>query len=129
MSDALPTIPVNPKDIASVSLDGPGWFPYPIPPEEIKEGEPACEVKILRTVGVSTPILRAAFFSAEPSTFTWEFSQDETFVILEGTISVEFESGEKFDLEPNDALSVSAGSNATFVVHEPSRKFTVVTSA
>lgn len=128
MSATVPTIPADPQQIVSAGLEGPGWMPYPISPEDTVDGEPECEFKLLRTVGVSTPTLRTAFFSAQPSKFDWAFPEDETFVILDGTVSVKSEGGEPFDLGPNDAISVSAGSKATFTIHEPSTTFTVVTS-
>jgi uncharacterized cupin superfamily protein len=48
--------------------------------------------------------------------------------VLEGHIAITFDTSERFDLHPNDAISIPAGHTATCEVYEPGRKFTVVTS-
>jgi uncharacterized cupin superfamily protein len=121
------TIPADPETIAARSLDDDGWSPYDLG-DDVLSGEPNTRANILRTVGVKTTTLAASFFSAEPSTFRWDFPNDESFVLLEGHIAITFDTGERFDLHPNDAISIPAGRTATCEVHEPSRKFTVVTS-
>ena len=122
------TIPADPDTIAATSLEDDGWVPYPLG-DDVISGEPNTHANILRTVGVKTPTLAASFFSAEPSTFKWDFPNDESFVLLEGRVAITFDTGERFDLHPNDAISIPAGRAATCEVYEPSRKFTVVTSA
>jgi uncharacterized cupin superfamily protein len=121
------TIPPDPDTIAAKSLDDVGWIPYDLG-DDVISGEPNTKANILRTVGVKTPTLAASFFSAEPSSFRWDFSNDESFVLLEGRIAITLENGERFDLRPNDAISIPAGRTATCQVYEPSRKFTVATS-
>jgi uncharacterized cupin superfamily protein len=128
MTTVPATIPADPDTIAAKSLDDDGWVPYPLG-DDVISGEPNTHANILRTVGVKTPTLAASFFSADPSIFKWDFPNDESFVLLEGHITITFDTGERFDQHPNDAISSPAGRAATCEVYEPSRKFTVVTSA
>ena len=127
MTTAPIVIPADPNTVAVKSLDDDGWIPYDLG-DDVLSGEPDTKANILRTVGVKTPTLAASFFSADPSTFKWDFPSDESFVLLEGHIAITFDTGERFDLRPNDAISIPAGRTGTCEVYEPSRKFTVVTS-
>jgi uncharacterized cupin superfamily protein len=127
MTTAPIVIPADPNTVAVKSLDDDGWIPYDLG-DDVLSGEPDTKANILRTVGVKTPTLAASFFSADPSTFKWDFPNDESFVLLEGHIAITFDTGERFDLRPNDAISIPAGRTGTCEVYEPSRKFTVVTS-
>ena len=127
MTTAPIVIPADPNTVAVKSLDDDGWIPYDLG-DDVLSGEPDTKANILRTVGVKTPTLAASSFSADPSTFKWDFPNDESFVLLEGHIAITFDTGERFDLRPNDAISIPAGRTGTCEVYEPSRKFTVVTS-
>jgi hypothetical protein len=65
MSTAAMTFPANPDTIVTRSLDDDGWIPYDLG-DDVLSGEPNTRANILRTVGITTPILAASFFSAEP---------------------------------------------------------------
>lgn len=124
---ALPVVPVNPDTVTTAALDRGEWAPYPLGEDTI-EGEPNCRTKVLRTTGVRTPTKVVAFFTAEPSTFTWRFVNDEAFVLLEGHLAITLETGERHEMRAGDAISLPAGHEGVCEVFEPSRKFTVVTS-
>ena len=114
--------------VATASLDEPtGWIPYPLG-DDVIDGEPNCQAKVLRTAGVRTASKVVAFFTAEPSRFQWHFVNDEAFVVLEGHLAISFDTGERFEMRAGDAISLPAGHEGTCEVYEPVRKFTVVTS-
>ena len=50
----------------------------------------------------------------------------ETFLLLEGSVSIDVEGGETVDLEEGDMVSFSAGTKAVWHVHRASKKFFVV---
>ncbi len=61
---ARPQLP-NPIDsVALASLNTPdGWLSYPLG-DDVIEGNPDTQMKLLRTVGVKTPYKAVAFFTA-----------------------------------------------------------------
>ncbi|MFG2193347.1 cupin domain-containing protein [Streptomyces sp. NPDC048639] len=125
---ALPALPPDPDSVTTAALDRGGWSPYPLG-EDVVEGEPDCRIKVLRTVGVRTPTKVVAFFTAEPSAFRWHFVNDEAFVLLEGRLTLTLDTGELYEMRAGDARSLPGGREGLCEVHEPSRKFTVVSSA
>ncbi|MEU6083906.1 cupin domain-containing protein [Streptomyces sp. NPDC047108] len=118
----------DPDTVTTAALDGGGWNPYPLG-DDVVSGDPDCRIKVLRTVGVRTPVKVVAFFTAEPSTFARHFVNDEAFVLLEGHIALTLDTGERYEMRAGDAMSLPGGREGVCEVFEPSRKFTVVTSA
>ena len=129
MSGSTIKLPTNPDTTVMASLDAAeGWLPYPLG-DDVIEGEPNCTMKLLRTVGTRTPYKAVAFFTAQPSKFHWRFENDESFVLLEGHLAITLETGERFEMRAGDAISFPGGHVGICEIFEPSRKFTVVTSA
>ncbi|TNE60632.1 MAG: DUF861 domain-containing protein [Alphaproteobacteria bacterium] len=121
-------IPTVPDTVTRAALDAPdGWMDYPLGSDVIA-GEPNCRMKLLRTVGTVTPYKAVAFFTADPSVFTWRFDNDEAFVILEGHIAITLDTGERVEMKAGDAVSFPGGHTGTCEVFVPTRKFTVVTN-
>ena len=127
MTTTQVTIPADPDTVAVASLDGEGWVPYDLGNDTLS-GEPNTRMRLLRTAGVKTAYKAVAFFSSEPSTFKWEFANDEAFVLIEGHLAITLDTGERFEMSAGDAISIPAGHTGVCEVYEPSRKFTVVTS-
>jgi uncharacterized protein len=122
------TIPADPDTVTVAALDGDGWIPYDLG-DDLISGEPDTRMRLLRTTGVKTPIKQVAFFSSNPGTFHWDFANDEAFVLIEGHLALTMDTGQRYELPAGDAISLPAGHTGTCEVYEPSRKFTVVTSA
>lgn len=123
-----PILPAQVDSVVVASLNDPqGWMPYPMG-DDVIEGTPNTQMKLLRTVGVRTPSKAVAFFTSEPSTFHWRFEEDETFVLLEGRLAITLDTGERVEMVAGDAVSIPAGHTGTCEVFEFSRKFTVVSS-
>ncbi len=126
MSDTT-IVPNNKNDTVLSDINEPsGWAEYPMT-NDVISGEPDCKFKLIRSAGVTTKEIKVCFFSAEPSVFEWYFNHDESFVLLEGKLSMKMNDGSAFEVLPSQALSVAGGSKAVCTVLEPSRKFTVVT--
>ncbi|HBN9788243.1 TPA: DUF861 domain-containing protein [Pseudomonas aeruginosa] len=118
--------PIDSVALASLnSLDG--WLSYPLG-DDVIEGNPNTQMKLLRTVGVKTPYKAVAFFTSQPSKFDWRFDNDEAFVLIEGHIAITMDTGERFEMRAGDGVSIPAGHTGVCEVFEFSRKFTVVTS-
>lgn len=125
---ARPQLP-NPIDsVALASLNtADGWLTYPLG-DDVIEGNPDTQMKLLRTVGVKTPYKAVAFFTSQPGKFHWRFDNDEAFVLIEGHIAITMDTGERFEMRAGDGVSLPAGHTGVCEVLEFSRKFTVVTS-
>lgn len=124
MSDQIPQNPSSP--VWGDVNEPEGWLEYPLL-DDVISGAPDCRVKLLRTIGVTTKELKACFFSADVSVFNWVFEQDESFVLLDGHLSLTMSDGVKYEVTPGQALSIAGGTHAVCSVLKPSRKFTVVT--
>jgi len=84
------------------------------------------EVHWLRDTAGGDGLLLTGLWRAEPGTFPYTFAADETFVLLEGSVSIDLENGETVELNEGDLVSFVAGTKATWHVRQPSKKFFVV---
>ena len=84
------------------------------------------EVHWLRDTSGGAGVLFTGLWRSEPGTFEYTFATDETFLLLEGSVSIDVEGGETVDLDEGDMVSFSAGTKAVWHVHRPSKKFFVV---
>ena len=125
---ARPQLP-NPIDsVAQASLNtADGWLAYPLG-DDVIQGNPDTQMKLLRTVGVKTPYKAVAFFTSQPGKFHWRFDNDEAFVLIEGHIVITMDTGERLEMRAGDGVSLPAGHTGVCEVLQFSRKFTVVTS-
>ena len=96
--------------------------------DDVIEGNPNCKIKLLRTVGKTTPYKAVAFFTAKPSKFNWRFNNDECFVLIEGHLAITLDNGDYVEMRAGDAVSFPGGHTGVCEIFEASRKFTVVTS-
>lgn len=98
--------------------------PFPIP--DVMEGEPDGRVHWLRQEGSDGRLLMAGIFTAQPAKYPYEFPGDETSHILDGRVTVELEDGTAVELAPGVVVSFERGTKSTWTIHEPFRKFFVV---
>jgi uncharacterized protein len=56
-----------------------------------------------------------------PTSFVWHFSHDETVLLLEGLVEVEYQ-GRRFRIEPGDTASFHAGTQAVWHVPQHAKK-------
>ncbi len=107
------------------SVDAPSDF-EDFPVEGVVAGELKGRVHWLRQEGVGEGMLLTGIFTSEPSTFPYEFAGDETFHFIEDRVTIQMENGEGVDLKPGDIASYPKGAKSTWKIHEPFRKFFVI---
>jgi uncharacterized cupin superfamily protein len=90
--------------------------PWPLPADWIEEGEPdAAGVVISRSA--DSRIVRGVW-RCTPGRFHWEFSYDETLVVVQGRAVVELDTGAVVHLEPGVLAFFGRGHSATWAVRE-----------
>jgi uncharacterized protein len=90
------------------------------------EGRQVGKVHWLRTDSGGVGVLNAGVWKAEPGSFDYVFETDETFLLLDGSVTVDTHDGSSVELHKGDIVSFVAGTKATWHVLEPSKKFFVV---
>jgi uncharacterized cupin superfamily protein len=64
-----------------------------------------------------------------PASYEYLFRGDESFVVLEGSVSIELaETGERVDLKAGDIASFNNGTRSVWAFTEPFKKFTVISA-
>ena len=58
----------------------------------------------------------------EISEFPWEYTENETFLVVEGEVSVENEEGEKFNLGKGDYVTFPKGMKCKWQIKKDVRK-------
>lgn len=90
------------------------------------DGKKLGEVHWLRQGGSGEAMLLAGLWKCEPLTFEWNFPGDETFQVLEGELTISFESGEEVKLKAGDLASFPKGAKSTWTISSPFKKFFVI---
>lgn len=93
------------------------------------EGDVAGVVSWLRTHDSDGRVLKAGMWKCETSSFPYLFGLDETFVMIEGVLRVEFEDGRCWELGPYETASFKKGTRSTWTVVEPALHFFIQTGA
>jgi uncharacterized cupin superfamily protein len=61
-------------------------------------------------------------WECEPSSFPWQYGDQETAYVFEGKVTVETDDGEKVEIEGGDLVTFPKGMKCTWTVHEKIRK-------
>lgn len=115
------------KHIAKTRIDATAWEPSPLPPETIIAGDPAPEVHWLRESRDPDAPYLAGLWRAQPSTFDYFFTMNETAHILEGNVVVTQKEGPTLDLWPGDVVTFPRGAMTRWEVRGPLKKVFVNT--
>jgi uncharacterized cupin superfamily protein len=110
---------------AHVGNDAPhnGWEPFPL---DAVEGEPNGQVNWLRQDTAGDGMLLTGMFTCNPAKVDYTFVGDESLHLMEGRITVEMEGGETVELKPGDVASFPKGARSVWHIHEPMKKFFVI---
>jgi uncharacterized cupin superfamily protein len=90
------------------------------------EGEQAGEVHWLRDQPGAGNLLYAGLWRTGPLTLNYVFGGDETFQVLEGSVSIELEDGKTVDLSEGDIASFTVGTRSIWRVDKSFKKFFVI---
>ena len=92
----------------------------------IAAGQPFGEVHWLRTASGGAGQLFTGLWKHGCATFDYVFPGDETFQVLEGTVSISIAGGQTVDLGPGDIVSFAKGQASTWTIKTPLKKFFVI---
>lgn len=93
---------------------------WPLPADWVEEGIPAASGAVL-SKSADSRIVRGVW-ACTPGRFRWNFSYDETVIVIKGRATVELEGGRTVSLDPGDMAFFERGQWSTWTIHEPFRK-------
>ncbi len=88
----------------------------------------AGEVHWLTTENSSGAPTYSGLWRCEPMTFDYEFPGDEIFHIIEGSLMIEVEGGEKITVKAGDIISFNKGVKSTWTIQSSFKKFFVISN-
>ena len=94
--------------------------------ENVLYGTPNAKVQWLRTSTEGEGQLYTGLFMCEPCGVEDEYLGDESLYMIEGRMTVEVIGGESVSLKPGDVASFPKGTKTVTHVHEPIKKFFVI---
>lgn len=71
-------------------------------------------------------VLEAGCWRSDPATYAYAFETDETFVVLDGAATIALDTGETVQVKAGDMAYFAAGTQSTWTITQPFRKFVVV---
>jgi uncharacterized cupin superfamily protein len=104
------------------------WEPYPISAAQIIAGDPAAQVHWLHASSANEPAYYAGLWTAERSTFRWDFELNETLHVLAGRIRVSVDGGPPGEYVTGDIVFFPIGSRTVWEIVEPLKKMFVDTA-
>jgi uncharacterized cupin superfamily protein len=111
------------QHISKTTIDATEWDPCPLaPPHTIIAGEPATRVHFLRVDRRAESPYFAGLWSAEPSTFEYVFTLNETAHILEGEVVITQKDGPTLVLGPGDVVTFPRGAVTRWEVKRALKK-------
>lgn len=102
------------------SADAEAYEPF------LVDGTAVGEVHWIRKEGSEGRTLFVGLWRHTPSTFPYNFGEDETIYALEGALEVAIDGGETVTLRAGDIYSFAKGTTSTWTVVEPFKKLFVI---
>jgi hypothetical protein len=93
---------------------------WPLPVDWLEQGNPTASGAVLSKSDDSRVV--RGVWECTPGRFRWNFTYDETVIVVKGRATVELESGETISLNPGDMAFFERGQWSTWTIHEPLRK-------
>ena len=112
-------------NMTATRLETATWQPFPIPAEQILEGDPAATVCWIHASAAGEPTYWSGLWTAQPSRFRWNFDVHETAHILEGHIRVTEDSGEVREFKAGDIAYFPKGAKTVWEILAPLKKLFV----
>lgn len=114
MSTQASATQVERANVRAAKLD-----PWPIPAEQVIEGDPQASGAILWKSEDGT--LANGIWECTPGTFNW-LHPDETLCLVEGNVTVTPKGGEPFEITPGDVVFFPEGTKTQWRVNQTIRK-------
>jgi len=112
---------------AHSSVTGARWEPMPLQPDHMLAGNPHPRVHWLRKNKPGQTVYMAGLWEVQPATFRWIFTGNESFYILHGRATITTDEGVVSEVQGGDMVSYLANTDSVWIVHEPLRKFFMIT--
>src|SRR5215469_9398578 len=88
---------------------------WPLPAEWLEQGNPDASGAVLSKTDDSR-IVRGVW-ECTPGRFRWNFTYDETLVVVQGSATVQLESGEDVSFGAGDMVFFARGQSSIWTVH------------
>jgi uncharacterized cupin superfamily protein len=111
---------MNPEGSITVGTSSPNLKLNPIQAAWILEGQPVARIELLSSSADGTA--STYFWDCTAGRFNWFYGFDETFHILEGTVTLKYPSGATRRVGPGDTVFFPMGSSAEWTVDSYVRK-------
>lgn len=93
----------------------------------IHQGVAVGEISPVAVAGARQPTLDAGVWRSQPATYDYLFEQDETFVVLEGSATIELpDTGETVEVSAGDVAYFVGGTRSVWTITRSFAKFVVV---
>jgi uncharacterized cupin superfamily protein len=103
------------------TTDATAWEPF------LVGGKQVGDVHWLRTTATdSERTLFTGLWRSRPQTFPYPFHADETIIVLEGELLIEYPNGDTLTMVPGDIASFAKGTETTWTVVQPFKKLFVI---
>src|SRR3989304_3548171 len=93
---------------------------WPLPVDWVEQGNPTASGVVLSKSDDSRVV--RGVWECTPGKFRWNFTYDETVIVVKGRATVELESGETISLNPGDRPFFGRGQWSTWPIIEPLRR-------
>jgi len=93
---------------------------WPLPESAITHGRPEASGTVL-SKSDDARIVRGVW-ACTPGQFRWNWSYDETVVVVSGRATVSLSDGRRVELEPGSMAYFERGLESVWTIHEPFRK-------
>ena len=93
---------------------------WPLPAELILDGAPKAQGLVLRKSDDVRVV--SGIWASTPGRFRWNWTYDETVVVVEGRATVTTADGRSLELVPGSLAYFERGTESIWTIHEPFKK-------
>ena len=120
MSAVMHAIPHTPPAVDHLPVPGAALQAWPLADELLVSGSPEASGCML-SASPDGRVTRG-IWACTPGVFRWDWTCDETVVVISGRESVLTGDGRQVELRPGDMAFFEAGVTSVWTIHEPFRK-------
>lgn len=116
---AVPVPPLHPQ-AESLVIPNASLAAWPLPKEIVLTGDPSASGAVLAKSDDGC-IVRG-IWDCTPGSFRWNWSYDETIVVVSGRATVALDDGRRVELAPGTMACFERGLGSVWTIHTPFRK-------